>query len=715
MLLLVAVMLAAITVPIFGGRLLALADLRFNRAWLILAAIGVQIAIVSVLPSGTPAVHVVAHICSYVLAGWFLAANTQIAGLWIIVLGGALNFIAIVANGGVMPADPDAFATAGLITQPGEFANSTSLPDPQLTFLGDIFAVPKSWPLHNVYSIGDVLIAVGACVLIHRACGSRLIPATRGDLSSLRQHRGFMRLWVAQGISNIGDWVYALAVVTSLVERHVGGNTLGLLIVLQVGPAALAGFIGGPFIDRFPRKALMIGADVLRAAAVGSLLLAGTPSLAHLYVVAACVGIGSAVFQPSLQASLPNLVPQSKLVAANAALGATYHLAVMIGPVLGGLLAAGLGPSPAFLINGASFAVSAVLIATAVVPRRAASAEPHAAALTALMDGARFIRSSVLARGVLIVTGMVIFAATLRTPLEPLFVLRTLHAGPQALGLTGGIWGVGMVFGSIAAASIARRASRARVLSSSIAVVGVCILIASQAHSLNTVLCLWLIGGIGNALGTVSYESLLQEHTPDAFRGRVLAASEAVLHSAFLFGALLAGTVSGVIGVRGVYAASGVLFLAAAGTCYALLVQRPFPGRLLEPRAIGFSLRYFERVEAPGHSVLLRIGGQWREAEPDFAPEVRLLVDGGRGAHSIPALPEGRLANPDAGVWRAAFIVPVDLLDSGPAFALASDRAIIDLPRPSALQAFDEAVAEHDPAHEITVRRRAELAPYTVS
>jgi len=547
-LLLVAVMLAAITVPIFGGRLLALADLRFNRAWLILAAIGVQIAIVSVLPSGTPAVHVVAHICSYVLAGWFLAANTQIAGLWIIVLGGALNFIAIVANGGVMPADPDAFATAGLITQPGEFANSTSLPDPQLTFLGDIFAVPKSWPLHNVYSIGDVLIAVGACVLIHRACGSRLIPATRGDLSSLRQHRGFMRLWVAQGISNIGDWVYALAVVTSLVERHVGGNTLGLLIVLQVGPAALAGFIGGPFIDRFPRKALMIGADVLRAAAVGSLLLAGTPSLGHLYVVAACVGIGSAVFQPSLQASLPNLVPPSKLVAANAALGATYHLAVMIGPVLGGLLAAGLGPSPAFLINGASFAVSAVLIATAVVPRRAPSAEPHAPALTALMDGARFIRSSVLARGVLIVTGMVIFAATLRTPLEPLFVLRTLHAGPQALGLTGGIWGVGMVFGSIAAASIARRASRARVLSSSIAVVGVCILIASQAHSLSTVLCLWLIGGIGNALGTVSYESLLQEHTPDAFRGRVLAASEAVLHSAFLFGALLAGTVSGVIG-----------------------------------------------------------------------------------------------------------------------------------------------------------------------
>ena len=96
--------------------------------------------------------------------------------LWLIALGGVLTLAAIAANGGVMPADPDALAAAGKTVEAGEFINSKAVTDPKLGFLGDIIATPGSLPVSNVYSVGDVLILLGAFVLLHFACGSRLVP-----------------------------------------------------------------------------------------------------------------------------------------------------------------------------------------------------------------------------------------------------------------------------------------------------------------------------------------------------------------------------------------------------------------------------------------------------------------------------------------------------------------------------------------------------------
>jgi hypothetical protein len=106
----------------------------------------------------------------------FLAANWRLPGLPLAALGAALNLLAIVANGGVMPASPSALAAAGLpVDQPG-FQNSAALADPRLAFLGDVFAVPASWPLSNVFSVGDLLIGAGLAWGLHRVCGSRLVP-----------------------------------------------------------------------------------------------------------------------------------------------------------------------------------------------------------------------------------------------------------------------------------------------------------------------------------------------------------------------------------------------------------------------------------------------------------------------------------------------------------------------------------------------------------
>src|SRR4051794_18720847 len=164
------------TVPLAGGRLGALADLQLRRPWLALAAILMQIVVISVLPAGSHAVHTTVHIGSYLLLGAFAFCNRRVVGVPIVALGGLLNFIAISANGGVMPADRKALASLPQVADKGDFANSQVLAHPHLQVLGDIFATPASWPLHNVFSVGDIVLFVGVIVLTHVTCGSRLVP-----------------------------------------------------------------------------------------------------------------------------------------------------------------------------------------------------------------------------------------------------------------------------------------------------------------------------------------------------------------------------------------------------------------------------------------------------------------------------------------------------------------------------------------------------------
>jgi hypothetical protein len=170
-------LLCLATVPLAGGRLGALADVRFRAPWLALAAIAGQVVVISVVPQGGGVAHHAAHLATYALIAAFLWVNRGVPYLWLAAVGGGLNLAAIAVNGGVMPADPDALAAAGVHQKTGEFANSTAVADPHLAFLGDVFAVPASWPVSNVFSVGDVVLVVAALLALHCLCGSRLALA----------------------------------------------------------------------------------------------------------------------------------------------------------------------------------------------------------------------------------------------------------------------------------------------------------------------------------------------------------------------------------------------------------------------------------------------------------------------------------------------------------------------------------------------------------
>lgn len=184
--LMVAVMaLALVTIKLLGGRLEALTELRLRLAWLVPTALAVQVLVTVLLSEADATLLAALHVASYVLGGAFVVANLRVPGVPVIALGALLNVAAIVANSGVMPAAPDALARAGIDHDVAHFANSAAVDSARLAALGDVFAWPAPLPLANVFSVGDVVLVVGAAVLLVGVCGTRWRPAVAAATGSL--------------------------------------------------------------------------------------------------------------------------------------------------------------------------------------------------------------------------------------------------------------------------------------------------------------------------------------------------------------------------------------------------------------------------------------------------------------------------------------------------------------------------------------------------
>ncbi|CAN5789907.1 DUF5317 domain-containing protein [soil metagenome] len=181
MILLYAVAAGLIAGLVSGGRLSALADARFRLWPVALAGLAFQVLLFSSpLTASVGSLGPTLYVVSMLAVVMALVVNLRLPGFALIVLGAALNLVAIVANGGQMPASPEAVAllsgTAVLPTT--DFSNSVIAgPHTYFAFLGDIFALPRPLPLANVFSIGDVLVGVGGAWYIVRRMHERPQPA----------------------------------------------------------------------------------------------------------------------------------------------------------------------------------------------------------------------------------------------------------------------------------------------------------------------------------------------------------------------------------------------------------------------------------------------------------------------------------------------------------------------------------------------------------
>jgi uncharacterized protein DUF5317 len=167
------VALVAVVVWLTGGRLSALGALAVRRRAVIIGAVLLQLVILAIAPTRFPlGVASAVHLASYALAVWFLWANRRLPWLWVAAVGGLLNLAAIAANGGKMPASRTALRSAGLLGHGDGFTNSGFVAHARLAFLGDVFSIPKGYPFANVFSVGDVVLLVGAALLLVTVCGA---------------------------------------------------------------------------------------------------------------------------------------------------------------------------------------------------------------------------------------------------------------------------------------------------------------------------------------------------------------------------------------------------------------------------------------------------------------------------------------------------------------------------------------------------------------
>lgn len=180
MLILYAVVIGIVAGYLLGGRLEGLGAMGFHWAPVAIAGLAVQLAIFGPLDSVVGSAGLPLYIGSTIAVLAAVIRNIRIRGLVLVVAGTLSNLAAILANGGVMPADPGAATLAGIEHGPG-FSNSAVITSPALQPLTDIFALPAAVPLANVFSVGDVLIGVGIGIAI--AAGMRQGRALRGDNS----------------------------------------------------------------------------------------------------------------------------------------------------------------------------------------------------------------------------------------------------------------------------------------------------------------------------------------------------------------------------------------------------------------------------------------------------------------------------------------------------------------------------------------------------
>ena len=401
-------------------------------------------------------------------------------------------------------------------------------------------------------------------------------------LRLLRHNRNFRRLWMAQIVSEIGDWFYTLSIYTLLLQLTGQAGSVALALVLQVLPQTLVGPVAGVVNDRLRRKHVMIAADLVRFCVVLAMLFVRSRSTVWLvYPLLLAETTMAAFFEPARSAVIPNIASQDEVLVANTLSSATWSVNLLIGAAVGGVVAAFFGRDTVFILNALSFLTSALLISGMRF------AEPHAQAAAPLRPRDLFDYSPVL-EGIRYIRGHptlfpAVFAKAGELMVGPSWVIFTVMgarefavhargidaAGGAMLGISILLAGrgLGAMVGPVVAAQWAGRSDgrlRLGILFGYLTIAaGYCLLGISRSVWMAAA-CAMLAHAGGSTVWVFS-TTLLQLHTEDRFRGRVFSADLGLASLTFAVTAYAAGRfLDAGISAHSVATTTGVIMLLPA-------------------------------------------------------------------------------------------------------------------------------------------------------
>ena len=365
------------------------------------------------------------------------------------------------------------------------------------------------------------------------------VPKPVGYIDLLRRNRSFRLLWLGQVVSQMGDWFNTIALYTIILKLTGSGRDVGLLLVARFVPSFLFGPISGVVADRFSRQRIMIISDLLRALVVlGFLFVRRADQLWIIYVLTVFQLGLSTFFEPAKTAAIPSLVEDRELVAANAISSVTWSAMLTIGAAIGGVTTGWFGTDVAFILDAATYLLSAALIASIRVPKRKKRERQKLSlgrllGITETIDGIRYVKDRPRVLAVLLVKPAWGLGGGILTLLA-VFGERIFPVGKDAatgIGVLFAARGIGTAVGPIVARRVSGEGDKRMQASIGIAfLIGGAFYIAfGSATSFIFALIVLGIAHCGGSILWVFSTVILQRAVADNFRGRVFAAEMALL------------------------------------------------------------------------------------------------------------------------------------------------------------------------------------------
>ncbi len=393
----------------------------------------------------------------------------------------------------------------------------------------------------------------------------------------------YFPLWLGQIISNLGDTLNYVALVVLVFRLSHSGLAVSALVLTEIVPTLLLGPIAGVLIDRFDRRRLLVVVDSVRGVLV--LLLALTHALWAVYTLAALLAVGSTLFNPALQAVIPALLTEEERLAANSVAWSSGRLVQIIGAsVAGGLIAWG-GTTPAFLVNAASFAFSAVLLTRLSIPRRESSSRMGGlgAWVGDVREGLTYARRDPVVARLVPVQALASLATGATSALLVVLATKHLHLAAQGFGWLLAAIGVGALLGPFLSTWLTGdRYLDLRLLFIPYLIRGAGDIALGLVVGLPWALVILFIYGLNTSTGMVASNTILQTIIPDRVRGRVFTLLDVTWAAMRLLSLGLGGLLTDRVGIAAVYIAGGTLLALAGALGLALLGRLPLNGPMMD-------------------------------------------------------------------------------------------------------------------------------------
>lgn len=340
------------------------------------------------------------------------------------------------------------------------------------------------------------------------------------------QNENYRRLWLAQIISNFGDW-FGLLAVYALIQAYSGSELLlGLIIVVKMLSLAFASPLAGFITDRFNRRQLMILCDLIRGVLVLGLILVTSQGLLWLaYLITAVQMVFSAIFEPAKTSSIPNVTTSKELVNANILSAASWSIIFTTGMAFGGFATAYLGTDLVFIINAISYGISAIYIYRAVIPQIEMTTEEkrkNRNPLTGIFEGFRFLKDNGSVLRPALAKGMFTMCVGALVYMLIIVAEDVLLMGSVGLGILYAARGIGTGIGPVLGRRLFRKESGwIRAIGLFMIFCGFMYCITSWVSSIIWMSIFVLLAHMASGSNWVMSTVLLQRRSPDLFRGRV--------------------------------------------------------------------------------------------------------------------------------------------------------------------------------------------------